>query len=175
MGGLIILSAIIIPTLLFAKLHNSYIILMLVSTIWLGAIGFTDDYIKVFQKNKEGIRTHLNIGKIAQANQSNAYTIPLVFTTEEGTKTYRQMMSTSLGETKQQLLAIVKDLFDGLKKADEMSRKYVVTGKPDDGGKAINGMRQANEKLLALSKSKKDDETSLFDDEYQSPDINAEN
>ena len=43
------------------------------------------------------------------------------------------MMSASLGETKQQLLAIVKDLFDELKKADEMSRKYVVTGKPDDG------------------------------------------
>ncbi|HAQ71399.1 MAG TPA: phospho-N-acetylmuramoyl-pentapeptide-transferase, partial [Flavobacteriales bacterium] len=48
MGGLIILSAIIIPTLLFAKLHNTYIWLMLISTVWLGAIGFTDDYIKVF-------------------------------------------------------------------------------------------------------------------------------
>src|SRR2546430_8622369 len=47
MGGLIILSAIIIPTLLFAKLHNIYIILMLVSTVWLGLIGFLDDYIKV--------------------------------------------------------------------------------------------------------------------------------
>jgi phospho-N-acetylmuramoyl-pentapeptide-transferase len=55
MGGLIILSAIVIPTLLFAKLHNVYIILMLVSTVWLGAIGFLDDYIKVFRKNKEGL------------------------------------------------------------------------------------------------------------------------
>lgn len=55
MGGLIILSAIVIPTLLFAKLHNVYIILMLVSTVWLGAIGFLDDYIKVFKKNKEGL------------------------------------------------------------------------------------------------------------------------
>lgn len=55
MGGLIILSAIIIPTLLFAKLHNVYIILMLVSTVWLGAIGFVDDYIKVFKKDKQGL------------------------------------------------------------------------------------------------------------------------
>jgi phospho-N-acetylmuramoyl-pentapeptide-transferase len=55
MGGLIILSAIIIPTLLFAKLHNVYIILLLVSTVWLGAIGFLDDYIKVFRKNKAGL------------------------------------------------------------------------------------------------------------------------
>lgn len=55
MGGLIILSAILIPTLLFAKLHNVYIILMLISTVWLGLIGFLDDYIKVFRKNKEGL------------------------------------------------------------------------------------------------------------------------
>lgn len=55
MGGLIILSAILIPTLLFAKLHNIYIILMLVSTVWLGAIGFIDDYIKVFKKDKRGL------------------------------------------------------------------------------------------------------------------------
>ncbi|MEO8762485.1 MAG: phospho-N-acetylmuramoyl-pentapeptide-transferase [Bacteroidia bacterium] len=56
MGGLIILAAIIIPTLLFAKLHNVYIVLMLVSTVWLGLIGFLDDYIKVFKKNKEGLQ-----------------------------------------------------------------------------------------------------------------------
>lgn len=55
MGGLIIIAAIIIPTLLFAKLENIYIILMLVSTVWLGMIGFLDDYIKVFKKNKEGL------------------------------------------------------------------------------------------------------------------------
>jgi len=55
MGGLIILAAILIPTLLFAKLDNIYVILMLVSTVMLGAIGFIDDYIKVFKKNKEGL------------------------------------------------------------------------------------------------------------------------
>ncbi|MCK5857467.1 MAG: phospho-N-acetylmuramoyl-pentapeptide-transferase [Bacteroidales bacterium] len=55
MGGIIILAAIVIPTLLFAKLDNIYIILMLISTVWLGAIGFVDDYIKVFKKNKDGL------------------------------------------------------------------------------------------------------------------------
>ncbi len=55
MGGLIILASILIPTLLFAKLDNIYIILMLVSTVLLGMIGFVDDYIKVFKKNKEGL------------------------------------------------------------------------------------------------------------------------
>ena len=55
MGGLIILACILLPTLLFAKLHNVYIIALIVSTIGLGAIGFLDDYIKVFKKNKEGL------------------------------------------------------------------------------------------------------------------------
>jgi phospho-N-acetylmuramoyl-pentapeptide-transferase len=55
MGGLIILAAILIPTILFAKLNNIYIILILFSTIWLGLIGFVDDYIKVFLKDKKGL------------------------------------------------------------------------------------------------------------------------
>ncbi len=55
MGGLIILAAILIPTLLFAKLNNIYIILILFSTVWLGLIGFFDDYIKVFLKDKKGL------------------------------------------------------------------------------------------------------------------------
>ena len=55
MGGLIILAAIIIPTLLFAKLNNIYTITMLIATVWLGVIGFIDDYIKVFKKNKKGL------------------------------------------------------------------------------------------------------------------------
>ncbi|MCC5922613.1 MAG: phospho-N-acetylmuramoyl-pentapeptide-transferase [Crocinitomicaceae bacterium] len=55
MGGLIILGAIIIPTLLFTKLDNVYVLTMLIATIWLGFIGFLDDYIKVFKKNKEGL------------------------------------------------------------------------------------------------------------------------
>lgn len=55
MGGLIILSAILLPTLLLTKLHNVYIIIMIISTVWLGSIGFLDDYIKVFKKDKKGL------------------------------------------------------------------------------------------------------------------------
>ncbi|WP_317898591.1 phospho-N-acetylmuramoyl-pentapeptide-transferase [Aurantibacillus circumpalustris] len=61
MGGLIIIGAIIIPTLLFAKVHNVYILLMLITTVWLGAIGFLDDYIKVFKKDKEGLKGKFKI------------------------------------------------------------------------------------------------------------------
>lgn len=65
MGGLIILAAILIPTLLFAKLQNVYVITMLIATVWLGLIGFLDDYIKVFKKNKEGLKgTSKIIGQI---------------------------------------------------------------------------------------------------------------
>ena len=55
MGGVMILMGILIPTLLFANITNIYVILMIVTTIWMGAIGFLDDYIKVFKKNKEGL------------------------------------------------------------------------------------------------------------------------
>ena len=55
MGGIIILLSIIIPVLLWAKLDNIYVILMLLTTVWLGALGFIDDYIKVFKKNKKGL------------------------------------------------------------------------------------------------------------------------
>ena len=61
MGGIIILASIIIPTLLFAKLDNIYVILMLLTTVWLGAIGFLDDYIKIFKKNKEGLAGRFKI------------------------------------------------------------------------------------------------------------------
>jgi phospho-N-acetylmuramoyl-pentapeptide-transferase len=61
MGGIIILASIIIPTILFAKIGNIYIILMLITTIWLGLIGFLDDYIKIFKKNKEGLAGRFKI------------------------------------------------------------------------------------------------------------------
>lgn len=61
MGGIIIIASIVIPVLLFGKLDNVYVILMLITTIWLGVIGFLDDYIKVFQKNKEGLRGKFKI------------------------------------------------------------------------------------------------------------------
>jgi len=61
MGGIIIILAILIPVLLFTKLDNIYIILMLISTIFLGGLGFADDYIKVFKKDKEGLKGKFKI------------------------------------------------------------------------------------------------------------------
>lgn len=61
MGGIIIIMAILIPCLLFARLDNIYIILMIFTTIWLGIIGFADDYIKVFRKNKEGLSGKIKV------------------------------------------------------------------------------------------------------------------
>jgi len=66
MGGLIIIAAIIIPTLLFAKLDNIYVLLMLITTVWLGTIGFLDDYLKIKIKNKVGLKGKYKIiGQIA--------------------------------------------------------------------------------------------------------------
>ncbi|RKR07803.1 phospho-N-acetylmuramoyl-pentapeptide-transferase [Maribacter vaceletii] len=61
MGGLIIIMATLIPVLLFAKLNNIYIILLLVTTVWMGIIGFIDDYIKIFKKDKEGLKGRFKI------------------------------------------------------------------------------------------------------------------
>jgi len=61
MGGIIILAATIIPVLLFANLLNIYVVIMLITTFWLGIVGFTDDYIKVFRKNKEGLSGRFKI------------------------------------------------------------------------------------------------------------------
>ncbi|MCX6257002.1 MAG: phospho-N-acetylmuramoyl-pentapeptide-transferase, partial [Bacteroidia bacterium] len=61
MGGIIILASILVPTLLFARIGNVYIILMLITTVWLGFIGLIDDYIKVFQNKKEGLKGKIKI------------------------------------------------------------------------------------------------------------------
>ncbi|TCC98623.1 phospho-N-acetylmuramoyl-pentapeptide-transferase [Pedobacter hiemivivus] len=61
MGGIIILLGILVPTLLLANLTNIYVILMLITTVWMGAVGFLDDYIKVFKKNKEGLAGRFKI------------------------------------------------------------------------------------------------------------------
>lgn len=61
MGGLIIIMATLIPVLLFARLDNIYIILLLVTTVWMGIIGFVDDYIKIFKKDKEGLKGRFKI------------------------------------------------------------------------------------------------------------------
>lgn len=61
MGGLIIIMALLIPVLLFAKLDNIYIILLIVTTLWMGVIGFIDDYIKVFKKDKQGLKGRFKV------------------------------------------------------------------------------------------------------------------
>ena len=61
MGGLIILLAILVPCLLLARLDNVYILMMLLSTVWMGCIGFVDDYIKIFKKNKQGLKAKFKL------------------------------------------------------------------------------------------------------------------
>ena len=61
MGGIIIIFATIIPCLLLGKLHNIYMILMIITTLWLGTLGFLDDYIKTFRKDKEGLHGKFKI------------------------------------------------------------------------------------------------------------------
>lgn len=61
MGGLIILLAILVPCLLLARLDNVYIVLMLLTTVWMGVIGFVDDYIKIFKKNKQGLKAKFKL------------------------------------------------------------------------------------------------------------------
>ncbi|RZL50465.1 MAG: phospho-N-acetylmuramoyl-pentapeptide-transferase [Pedobacter sp.] len=68
MGGIMILLGILIPTLLFANITNVYVILMIITTVWMGAVGFLDDYIKVFKKNKEGLAGRFKVvGQIGLA------------------------------------------------------------------------------------------------------------
>ena len=61
MGGIIIIISTVVPVLLFAKLDNIYVILLLITTLWMGTIGFIDDYIKVFKKNKEGLKGRFKV------------------------------------------------------------------------------------------------------------------
>ena len=89
MGGVIILAGILVPTLLFAKLDNLYVQLMIIATVWLGSIGFIDDYIKVFKKNKKGLAGkfkvvgQIGVGLIVgiamyQTNELTTTTIPFI-------------------------------------------------------------------------------------------------
>lgn len=77
MGGVMILAGIIVPTLLFARLDNVYVLLMLATTVWLGFVGFLDDYIKVFKKDKEGLRGKFKI--IGQVSLGIFVSLVLVF------------------------------------------------------------------------------------------------
>ena len=80
MGGVIIIISILASILLFGKLENIYIILMMVSTVWLGALGFADDYIKVFRKDKEGLKGKFKI--IAQIGLGLIVGLTIIFSPE---------------------------------------------------------------------------------------------
>lgn len=80
MGGVIIIISILSSILLFGKLENIYIILMMVSTVWLGALGFADDYIKVFRKDKEGLKGKFKI--IAQVGLGLIVGLTIYFSPE---------------------------------------------------------------------------------------------
>ncbi|MBC7451240.1 MAG: phospho-N-acetylmuramoyl-pentapeptide-transferase [Cytophagales bacterium] len=88
MGGLMIILCIIVPVLLFAKLSNIYIILLLVSTVWLGFIGFMDDYIKVFKKNKEGLQGKFKI--IGQVTLGLIVGLTLLYDSDVVIRKYKQ-------------------------------------------------------------------------------------
>jgi phospho-N-acetylmuramoyl-pentapeptide-transferase len=99
MGGIIILAGILIPTLLFARIDNIYIILMLVTTIWLGLIGFADDYIKVFRKNKKGLAGKFKI--IGQISLGIMVVTTLLFSPEV---VVREPVKAASGEVMKELV-----------------------------------------------------------------------
>ncbi|MDR3194828.1 MAG: phospho-N-acetylmuramoyl-pentapeptide-transferase [Tannerella sp.] len=80
MGGIIIIIAIVVPTLLFARLNNVYTVVMLVTTLWLGCLGFVDDYIKVFKKDKAGLHGRFKI--VAQVSLGLIVGLILFFSPE---------------------------------------------------------------------------------------------
>jgi phospho-N-acetylmuramoyl-pentapeptide-transferase len=105
MGGLIILSAILIPTLLLARLDNVYIVLMLITTVWLGAIGFADDYIKVFKKDKRGLAgTFKVIGQVGIG-----IIVGIVMYTNSHVYIKEEIPAAKVGNYKPTLVSTVKD------------------------------------------------------------------
>ncbi len=101
MGGIIIILSIIIPTLLLAQLDNVYILLMITTTIWLGSIGFLDDYIKVFKKNKEGLSGRLKI--LGQVSLGLIVALTLYFSDDAviKEKIYTQSQNIEIDESKE--------------------------------------------------------------------------
>ncbi len=76
MGGVIIIVSILIPCLLLGKLNNIYMILMFITTVWLGSLGFADDYIKIFRKDKEGLHGKFKIiGQVGLGTDCRTYLV----------------------------------------------------------------------------------------------------
>ncbi|WP_300107293.1 phospho-N-acetylmuramoyl-pentapeptide-transferase [uncultured Alistipes sp.] len=129
MGGIIILLAILVPVLLFGKLDNVYIQLMIISTIWLGLIGFLDDYIKVFRHRKDGLKGRFKVvGQVGLGiivgtvmcfspdivvQEKTSEPIETVYVDENGqeiaTHTHRFVVSSESHRTTQTTIPFVKD------------------------------------------------------------------
>lgn len=108
MGGLIILAAILIPSLLLAKLDNVYVVLAIISTIWMGLIGFIDDYIKVFKKNKQGLAGRFKI--LAQVGLGLLVGITLYFNDSVKVRDYENIYTYEVveGEPVGEPIAVVE-------------------------------------------------------------------
>jgi phospho-N-acetylmuramoyl-pentapeptide-transferase len=114
MGGLIILIAIVIPTLLFAELKNVYVIIMLITTVWLGFIGFLDDYKKITKKNKKGLAGKFKVlGQIVLGIFVGAmvYWHPSIVIREKTTE--HIVVSTDISEDKVMKETIDKEIYSG--------------------------------------------------------------
>jgi len=121
MGGLIIIAGILLPTLLFAKLENIYVLLMIIATVWMGTVGFIDDYIKVFRKNKEGLA-----GKFKVVGQVGLGIIIAWTMYEHPSIVTRQKVN---GPTKGEHIAIQQN-FDGTKSYYNLEVKSTKTNIP---------------------------------------------
>ncbi len=99
MGGLIMLLAILVPCLLLARLDNVYIILMVLTTVWMGVIGFIDDYIKIFKKNKQGLKAKFKLfgqivlGLIVGVTMLFHHDVVIRLTPEEAAKNGYEVMN----------------------------------------------------------------------------------
>ncbi|WKN41364.1 phospho-N-acetylmuramoyl-pentapeptide-transferase [Tunicatimonas pelagia] len=113
MGGLIILSAIIIPTLLFAKLDNIYVILVLVATVWMGTVGFIDDYIKTFKKNKEGLAGRFKI--VGQVGLGLIVGLTLYFHEDVRVRQFDEEMMGSITNVGEEIQEMPKGAYEDIK------------------------------------------------------------
>jgi phospho-N-acetylmuramoyl-pentapeptide-transferase len=127
MGGFIIIISILVPCLLFTKLHDIYIILMITTTIWLMLIGFADDYIKVFKKNKQGLKSIFKlIGQIGLGfliaismlfHEDIVIRVPYDVAVEKGyeiTKSFETVISTVNNQPQRKKVAYVKSTITNL-------------------------------------------------------------
>jgi phospho-N-acetylmuramoyl-pentapeptide-transferase len=128
MGGLIILAAILIPTLLFAQLDNIYVILMIVSTIWLGTIGFLDDYIKVFKKNKAGLAGKFKI--VGQVGIGLIVGCTLYFHQDVKVREFRAVNHTGANQTAQLFTQVIDNGPQSAQAMEYRDKKSMMTTLP---------------------------------------------